>query len=445
MNVLIIDDEKNIRLALSTCLNAAGYKAFEAPNLKAALTAMDETHFDAAFLDLRLGQENGLAIIPQLLAKNSTLHIIIITAFATFETAVEATKRGAFDYLPKPFSPDQIRHVMNQVSEALNLKNKLENLEEQLKETCPEANFETQSPKMKKALEMTKQAANSSAAVLFRGESGSGKSLFARLLHASSPRSTKKFITVNCPILQEGLLASELFGFVKGSFTGAVKDQPGKVEVAHGGTLFLDEIGEMPTSLQAKLLRFLQEKQFERIGETISRKSDARIVCASNRNLEEDVKSGKLREDLLFRINIIEITIPPLRERPEDILPIANGFLGFFSKELGRPRAYFSAEFKNFLKNYNWPGNIRELRNLIERTLIIFPQDEIGLNTLPEKMQTVKKEGYTLGGDHSLEEIEREHILKVLRKVPTLEEAAKILNIDVSTLWRKRKKIDENL
>ena len=275
-----------------------------------------------------------------------------------------------------------------------------------------------------------------------RGESGTGKGVLARALHAQSRRRAKPFVVVNCPTLSENLLTSELFGHAKGAFTGAVRDQPGRVEAAEGGTLFLDEVAEITPGLQAKLLRFLQEKQFERLGETRTREADVRVVAATNRDLEVDVKSGHFREDLLFRLNVIEMHVPALRERPEDILNLAKRFLAFFARSVGRPTPEMSKATETLLLSYAWPGNVRELRNAMERAVILWPAQVIEPQALPERMHVHDESQPQLGGDFSLEEIERRHVMAVLARTATLDDAARVLGIDSSTLWRKRKKYE---
>ena len=440
MHILIIDDEKNIQTTLTICLEGMGFQVTGVRSAETALTAIKQKSFDMAFLDLRLGTENGLELIPKLLAENPELVIVVITAYATIETAVEAIKRGAKDYLPKPFTPAQIRHVIEQLARQRAQARRLMDLEAQLRESVPEADLETCSPKMKASLDLIARAAGSDASVLLRGENGTGKGVLARALHVQSARTDKPFVVVNCPTLSEDLLASELFGHSKGAFTGAVRDQSGRVEAAEGGTLFLDEIGEISPNLQAKLLRFLQEKQFERIGENKTRQSDVRVIAATSRNLEVDVTAGRFREDLLYRINVIEITIPPLRERTEDILRLAYRFLEFFARTAGRPAPQLSKIAEKVLLSYSWPGNIRELRNAMERAVIVWPGQMIEPETLPERIAGNAIAGPHIGGDFSLETIEREHIQRVINRTSTLEDAARILDVDSSTLWRKRKK-----
>jgi NtrC-family two-component system response regulator AlgB len=263
-------------------------------------------------------------------------------------------------------------------------------------------------------------------------------------MHLQSARRDSPFVTVNCPTLTEELLASELFGHAKGAFTGAVRDQPGRVEVAQGGTLFLDEIGDLPASLQAKLLRFLQEKRFERVGETRTRKADVRVVAATNRDLEADVRSGRFREDLLFRLNVIEVRLPSLRERPEDIIVMARRFLAFFARAVGRAVPTLSPAAEKVLANYGWPGNVRELRNALERAVILWPSAVVEPQAFPERIVGRRERGPYVGGPFTLDEIERAHLTAIVGQSKTMEDAAAALGIDDSTLWRKRKRYEEN-
>ena len=438
LRVLVVDDERNIRTTLGMCLEADGCFVRDAGSGEAALEALRHGSFDLAFVDLRLGMESGLDLLPRMLAERPGLEVVVITAYATFETAVEAVKRGAADYLPKPFTPAQIRHAVERAVARRTMAARLFDLEERLVEAAPEATLETASPRMRAAIEVLEKAAGHDVSVLLRGESGTGKGVLARALHAFSPRRDRPFAVVNCPTLTDELLASELFGHARGAFTGAVKDQPGRVEAAEGGTLFLDEIGEISPGLQAKLLRFIQEKQFERVGETRTRTADVRIVAATNKDLEMEVKAGRFREDLLYRLDVVAVTVPPLRERTEDIMPLARRFLAFFGR--GREAKELSPDAERALLAYGWPGNVRELRNALERAVILSPGRVLEAESLPERIAAHGGAVPVLGGDHTVDEIEREHILRVLARAPTAEEAARILGIDASTLWRKRKK-----
>ncbi|HEY2729103.1 MAG TPA: sigma-54 dependent transcriptional regulator [Polyangia bacterium] len=442
--VLVVDDEKNIRQTLRLCLESMDAEVTEAGTAPAALEAIGRTVFDLVFLDLRIGAQSGLELIPQLLAENPNIAIIMVTAYATVETAVEAIRRGAWDYLPKPFTPGQIRHVLEKVLVQRSLSVRVTDLQDRLQAEAPETDLDSSAPVMRSVLEVVSRAAKADVSVLFRGQSGTGKGVLARAMHLESQRRDRPFVTVNCPTLTEELLASELFGHAKGAFTGAIRDQPGRVEVAEGGTLFLDEIGDLPASLQAKLLRFLQEKHFERVGEARTRKADVRVVAATNRDLEIDVQSGRFREDLLFRLNVIEVRVPSLRERPEDIVPMARRFLSFFAKSLGRAVATLSPTAEKILTNYDWPGNVRELRNAIERAMILWPSTVVEPQAFPERIAGTKERGPHVGGKFTLDELERAHISAIVSQSKTMDEAAAMLGIDDSTLWRKRKKYEEH-
>lgn len=442
LDVLIVDDEKNIRTTLTMCLEGLGCRVASAATAESALTALERRAFDLAFLDVRLGEASGLELLPRMLALRPGLDIVMITAFATFPTAVEAIHKGARDFLPKPFTPQQIGNVVERVAARRALEREVVELKERLGEAAPEVDFDTQSARMRAVLEVLAKAAAHDVPVLLKGENGTGKSVLARRLHHSSVRRARPFVVVACPTLSPELLASEMFGHSRGAFTGAVRDQAGRVEAADAGTLFLDEIGELSPGLQAKLLRFLQEKQFERVGENQTRTADVRIVAATNRNLEEEVARGRFREDLLYRLNTFELTVPPLRERKEDLLPLARRFLSFFGRAAKRPAPALTSAAEAVLIGYSWPGNIRELRNAMERATILVAGDEIGVEALPERIVQFTSKTAQLGGDFSLEQIEQEHILRVLTRSATVDDAAKILGIDASTLWRKRKRYE---
>jgi NtrC-family two-component system response regulator AlgB len=442
LRVLVVDDEKNIRQTLGLFLEKLQCAVHLASSGEAALAALAHQPMDLAFLDLRLGSQRGEEIIPKLLALCPTLPVVVFTAYATVETAVDALKRGAWDYLPKPYTPEQIRQLVSRARERRDLSQRVDNLRDQLASAVPELDLSSESPAMRHVFDLVSRAAKSDAQVLFRGETGTGKTALARALHDQSARHHRPFAVVNCPTLSEELLASELFGHARGAFTGAVKDQLGRVDAANGGTLFLDEIGELSISLQAKLLRFLQDKQFERVGETETRTADVRIVTATNRDIEADIKAGHFREDLFYRLNLVEIHIPSLRERPEDILRLARRFLAFFGAAVGRHIPQLSKDAEALMLAYRWPGNIRELRNAIERAVILWPAEIMGPEAFPDRVASPFPVHPFVGGDFSLEDIEHEHILRVTSRTPTLEEAAEILKIDTSTLWRKRKRYE---
>jgi NtrC-family two-component system response regulator AlgB len=447
LRVLIVDDEKNIRATLAVCLEGIGCEVAEAASGATALAALRGKRFDLAFLDLRLGAEDGLAVLSDLLAESPHLEVVLVSAYGTIDTAVEAMRRGASDYLGKPFTPAQVRSLVERLGQKLRMQHRLDDLEARLADVRPDARVETGSKQMRAALDLVAKAAAHDAPILFLGESGTGKGVIARALHAASPRRDRPFVVVNCPTLSEELLASELFGHAKGAFTGAVRDQEGRVETAEGGTLFLDEIAEIPLGLQAKLLRFLQDKQFERLGESRTRTADVRVVAATNRDLAAEVAAGRFREDLYYRLNTLEVLLPPLRERREDILPLADGFLLGFARSMRRPTPTLSEAARKTLLDYDWPGNLRELRNALERAMILEPGRVLGPEVLPSRVASNAASGagsgVYLGGDFTLDAIEREQIARVVARAPSLEEAAHILGIDTSTLWRKRKQMNE--
>jgi NtrC-family two-component system response regulator AlgB len=440
MNVLLIDDDADLRCTTRIALEAMDHQVTEAKNGVQALELLGRRPFKFALLDLHLGREEGLELLPQLLALAPGLQVVIITAYATIETAVEAMRRGAADYLPKPFAPSQLRLVLERVSRLRRLESTLDELEERVRSSVPEADLQTQEPTMRQALDIAFKAAASEAVVLLRGESGTGKGVLARAIHARSRRQNAPFVTVACPALSAELLESELFGHVQGAFTGAVRDTVGKVATADGGTLFLDEIGDLPVALQPKLLRLLQEKQYERVGETRTRASDVRVLAATNRDLEADMRSGRFREDLFYRLNVIEVTLPPLRERSHDILPLAERLASFFARQSGKAIAGFTEQARAALKQHSWPGNIRELRNAIERGIILASEPELGVADLPLSVGPPGGSGAAVGSRVTLDQLEAEHIRRILGATATIEEAADVLGIDPSTLWRKRKR-----
>src|SRR5690625_1183732 len=442
MRVLIIDDESNIRKTTGMVLETLGHEVVHASDGNRAKRALDRQSFDAAFLDLNLGSENGLDLLPDLLKIEPGLVLIGFTAFASLETAIEAIKRGAYDYIAKPFTPEQIRQVFRKIEKTRRLESRVAELEARISEESPVAMFQTTEPAMQRLQDLAQKAAMTPATILILGESGTGKSILARAIHEQSARKDHPFVTANCPSLSRELLESEMFGHVKGAYTGAISDTWGKVAVADGGTLFLDEIGEMPLEIQPKLLRLLQEKEYERVGDPKPRRANVRVIAATNRNLEQAVKNGEFREDLYYRLNVIMLELPPLRERMGDLVQIAEHQLRFFSGQLGKKITGFSDEALTAMKNYSFPGNLRELANAIERATILSSGPQIELGDLPEALHGQQRSNVDLGALISLDELEKEHIKRILGKTSSLEQAAQVLGIDPATLYRKRKKLN---
>jgi NtrC-family two-component system response regulator AlgB len=442
-SALILDDDPGVRQSIRLCLEADGVRVLGVGTSAGALDALERGRFDVVFLDLWLKAESGLAVLPEILRRQPGVSVIVITAYASYETAVEAMKIGAADYLPKPFTPEQVRNAARRVVAESVLRRQLSELRERIGETEGENVFETKDPAYHAFLQTARRVAASDSVVLLRGESGTGKSVLARWMRGGR-RADRPFVTVHCPMLSSELMSSTLFGHCRGAFTGAVADATGKVEEAEGGTLFLDEVGDLSADAQARLLRFLNDRTYERLGEARERRADVRILAATNRRLEDEVKAGRFREDLFFRLNVITLTIPPLRDRPHDILPLAGHYLRFFERRQGRRPMTFSPRCQSALAGYAWPGNLRELRNAVERATILAPSEVVEPEDLgiPVAAPADRARGaaVVLGGDVSLEDIEREHLARVVARAPSFEAAAKILGIDATTLQRKRKR-----
>lgn len=445
--ILIVDDEPAILRTFRYCLEDDGYRISTASNGEQALEALNREVFDVCFLDLRLGDESGLDLLPQIKAIAPWVRVVIATAHSSVDSAVDTMRAGAADYLVKPCSPDQLRFAAGKQVEARHMEVRLQTLEQEA-DCAPKGTVETKSPAMARVLDEARRVADTNASVLILGESGTGKGVLARAIHDWSPRAKQAFSTINCPSLSADLLESEMFGHRKGAFTGATESTQGRVSLADGGTLFMDEVGDFPVGLQPKLLRFVQDREYERVGDPVTRHADVRIVAATNRDLEEMVAKGSFREDLLYRLNVITLTLPPLRERPEDILDIATSCLSDFARSYGRPARRFSREATERLMAYRWPGNVRELRNVIERAAILCPEEIVDVGHLSIGGGEVQAQGGTGGGvvrvgaPISLEALERMHIAAVMGNSATLEAAARTLGIDSSTLYRKRKQYD---
>ncbi|MDI6687019.1 MAG: sigma-54 dependent transcriptional regulator [Desulfobacterales bacterium] len=437
---LIIDDDKNILTTLQICLEDMGMETLTAGTGGKGLEIFNRIKPDIVLLDIKLPDLDGLKILEKIIGSGIKTCVVIITAHATIDTAVKAIKMGAFDYLPKPFTPAQITHLVKMITRVRSLESEVETLKDKLKGIVREGDFITRNRNMRNILKTARQVADSNAGVLISGESGTGKGVLAGLIHAWSPRNEGPFITVDCAALQENLLESDLFGHIKGAFTGAIRDKTGKLELTDGGTLFLDEVSEMCSAIQAKFLHFLQHREFEKLGDTKKILVDVRIITATNKDLEELVRDNLFRQDLFFRLNVIELYMPPLRERPEDILLIAKHYLNKFSRDNDKAINGITDKAIQALQSYSWPGNIRELINVIERGTILSQHNMLTREELPPHILNYKLGKSSAGEMQTLAKAEKTHIKEALLQTASIEEAARVLGIDPATLWRKRKK-----
>jgi len=369
--ILVADDHDAIRRGLVRGLTEAGHEVEEASNGNQAIERLTDNYFDVVLSDLKMGGSDGMDVLRTTRALHPTTAVILMTAFGTVNTAVEAMKIGAFDYVQKPFEIEEMEVKIEKALEVKRLKNEIEYLRDAQQDRYDFEKIIGTSPALQRVLDIVKKVAKSNTTVLVRGETGTGKELIAGAIHHNSLRTSRNFVKVNCAALQENLLESELFGHEKGAFTGADKQRIGRFEQADGGTLFLDEIGDMSASTQAKILRVLQEHEFERLGGTRTLRVDVRLVAATNRDLPAMVAGGQFREDLYYRLNVVSIEMPPLRERKDDIVPLANTFIRKFSAELKKKMGGVEPDAQKLLMRYNWPGNIRELENTIERAMLL--------------------------------------------------------------------------
>ena len=453
--ILILDDDADMAEGSSRMLAGAGYECVTVTDPRRALTMIEEERPDLLLTDLRMPGMDGLELLRQAHREDPRLPVVILTAYATVESAVEAVKNGAFEYLQKPFSGEQLRQVVERALSQRRLELENRNLREQLQSTYGFEQIAGRSTALKEVLELARKAARSEANVLVLGESGTGKELLARAIHANSRRATQPFVPIDCAALPENLLESELFGHEKGSFTGAIATKPGLLEIANRGTLFLDEIGELPASLQVKLLRALQERQIRRIGGTRQIQVDVRFVTATNRDLRRFVADGHFREDLYYRINVIDIALPPLRERHGDVSLLARTFLKEFAEVSHRALDGFEPEALATLEKYPWPGNVRELRNVIERACALTDGDKITLGDLPKHVVSAPPLPEGDGPDEDeigaasatmslkqakerwINQLEAAYVAEVLRREGgNVSQAARAAGVDRKTLHR---------
>lgn len=451
MDFLVIDDDKTFRDATCFLIEEAGHYAEGVESGRLGLDWLKEDKWDAVLLDVNLGKENGLDVLVEIQKQFPQIPVVMFTAQGRVKIAVEAMRRGAVDFLEKPFQREQFMTVLARLQRLRQMSRRIERLEQEITETKAqslEPIFDFTTPAMRETMEILLRAAKTPASILIFGESGTGKSVAARAVHQQSHLADKPFVTVSCPSLSKELLESELFGHVKGSFTGAIKDHWGKVKAAEGGTLFLDEIGDLPMEIQPKLLRLLQEREYERLGENVTRQANLRVIAATNRDLKKRVAEGLFREDLYFRLNVIAVEMPPLRSRDEDLIRFAGHYEKFFAEQCGRKLEGLSPEAIACIRAYSWPGNLRELRNAIERAVILARREKLFPEDFPAELRG-QNAAATAGGENlpqvgsliSLEKLEEAHLRKILERTPSLTEAAEILGIDQATLYRKRKKI----
>ena len=435
--VLVVDDEFAVRDSLEQWFAKDGYRSGSAADATEALQRLQEEPWDVVLLDIKMPGMDGLELQRRLHEIDRELVVIMITAFASVESAVQALKEGAFDYVTKPIDPDELSHLVRRAVESRRLRSENVRLREHVDQLLAPSRIVGESPQMKKVFELVRSVAGTDATVLIRGESGTGKELVAQAIHANSQRRYFPIVAVNCGALPDSLLESELFGHERGAFTGAQYRRKGKLEMASGGTLFLDEVGSISPRTQVDLLRVLESKEFTRVGGSKPIRAEFRVVSATNQNLEQLVEEGKLREDFYFRLNVFTISLPPLRERREDIPLLAQHHLERFALQMNRPFTGFEPKATDLLVRYGWPGNVRELANAVERALVVGTPPLVEAQDLPLSLSDPSG---TPTGD-SMAEVERAHIQKILEaSAGNVTRAAGILGIDRVTLYNKIKK-----
>lgn len=445
--ILVVEDEKSMREVLRMLLEAENYEVMTARNGLEGLSHIDSDIFDLVITDMKMPKVNGFEVLKKIKEISPETIVLMITAFGTKESAVEAMKIGAYDYIHKPFNIDEIRLIVRKAIEKKRLREELSLLKQKIETTYTLENIIGQGSKMQELFRLMPRISQSNSNVLITGESGSGKELFASALHNLSDRKNNNFVTINCATFPEGLLESELFGHMKGAFTGAMYNKQGLFEIAHGGSLFLDEIGEMPINLQVKLLRVLENSTFRRVGGTTDITVDVRIISATNKDIKEEIQAGRFREDLYYRLNVIPINIPPLRERTEDIPLLIDHFM----KKLSDTPKRVSREAMKVFLNYQWKGNVRELENVIERVVLLTDREEITPENLPAEITgfTEEVKEYPELTDQGVDmekiisDLEKQYLLQALAKSNGVKtEAAKLLNLSFRSFRHKLHKYD---
>lgn len=439
--ILIVDDEKDILRALEFVLSREGYSVATATSGEEAIELLKKEEYDLILTDLKMPGMDGMEVLEKSLQLRPSTAVIIMTAYATVESAVQAMRMGASDYIVKPFINEDVKLRIKRLLEHRKLREENVLLRQQLSQRIPGRLFLGNSNQIQQLLSLLEQVIPTKSNVLILGESGTGKGLVAELIHYNSPRKDKPFISINCSAIPENLLESELFGYKKGAFTGAVSDKKGLITMADGGTLFLDEIGDMPLSLQAKLLKVIETGEIIPLGDTVKRLVDVRIIAATNSDLEKKVREGRFREDLYYRLSVIEIKIPPLRERKEDIPVLVNHFIKTISEENRKNIKGIDNEAMALLLQYPWPGNVRELKNVIERAVVLARGEYITPSELPDKLKSSVTLQTPSGLREALSEFEKSFIINAYEQHNKDKEAtARALGIDLVTLYRKLKK-----
>lgn len=437
ISILIVDDEESVRDSLNNWFIEDGYSVECAENAKQALLLLESRNFDIILADIKMPGMDGLEMHRRIKMLNKDSIVIIMTAFASVDTAVQALKDGAYDYVTKPFDPDDLSHLIRNAAAQIILKTENETLKQKVSALEDVEDLIGESQALKKVLKQVESVAQSNSSVIITGESGTGKELIARAIHANSSRRYFPLVSVHCGALTESLLESELFGHEKGAFTGATFNRKGRFEMADGGTIFLDEIATISGKMQIELLRVLETKSFVRVGGNKEILSDFRVICATNRDLRGMVKSGTFREDLFYRLNVVNITVPPLRERTEDIPLLVSHFIKKYCTSMSRDVISIEPAALRHLEKFEFPGNVRELENMIERAIVVGNGKEIRLKDLPMGKEAI------ISTIESLDELEKKHILQILRKYSwNVSRSAKALDVDRVTLYNKIKKYD---
>jgi two-component system NtrC family response regulator len=437
-NILIIDDEEKLRGLLARIVKSEGFEVVEASDLKSGFKKLEHNEIDVILCDVKLPDGNGVDFLQKIKASFPLTEVILLTAYGNISDGVQAMKNGAFDYIVKGDDNDKIIPLLYKALDKVQLRKKVQQLEKRISDKY---SFETIIGKSKaigQIIDLAKRVAKTNSTVLLTGETGTGKEVFAQAIHENSSHSNKSFVALNCSTFSKEILESELFGHKQGAFTGAIKDKKGFIEEANGGTLFLDEIGEMPIELQAKLLRVLETNEFIPVGETTPKKSNFRLIAATNRDLKIESEERRFRSDLYFRLNIFEINIPPLRERIKDIAPLVHFFVSKFSTSIIKKIMPVDEDFLHKLEAYKWPGNVRELKNVIERAVILANNNVLTIDGLPYEIQHKTENNSKSMSAFSMSSVEKLHIQKVLNYTKgNKAETARLLEIGIATLYRK--------